>query len=533
MAVEIVMPKLSDTMEEGRIIKWLKKVGDHVKEGEPLLEVETDKADIEVESFDTGVLIEIIAEEGETVPVGEKIGMIGAEEEAKEAGKPLKKKPPKEEVEEEEEEAEEEEEQAKTKEKAEAEKERERAEKERIRKAEEKKREEEERKKEETRKKREEEERRKPKEPREERRKPSEEERKPRPDVEVHMEARQAIERFVARRAPAKVSASPLARELAQKHGIDLSGIKGTGPDGEIVKRDVEKIVAQKEKRPTKEEAKPPTEAIRATPLAVVLAEKEGVDLEEVKGTGINGRIRESDVKAYVARRCEQRGEEYEELSLMRKTIARRMTESKKTIPHFYLTMPVDMGAVMQFRKKINEGRKDGEKVSVNDIIVKAAALALEQMPQVNASFSEDKIKMNKHINIGVATATPDGLVVPVIPDANKKPIAEIAAETRDKIERAKKRKLRPDEYSNATFTVSNLGMFGIEHFSAIIDPGQSAILAVGAVMKQPVAVDDRVEVKQLMRMTLSCDHRVVDGYTGTQYLVKLRDILEAPDTMK
>jgi pyruvate dehydrogenase E2 component (dihydrolipoamide acetyltransferase) len=421
------------------------------------------------------------------VPVGQKIGMIGAEEEAREAVKPPKKKP--------------QEEKAVAEEEVAAEKEKE-------------------------------EEPKKPKEPEptKEIRKPPEEERKPRPEVEVHMESREAIERFVARRAPAKVSASPVARELAQKHKIDLSEIEGSGPDGEIVKRDVEKVIAQKEKRPPTVEVKHPKKAINATPLAVVLAEKEGVDLEEVKGTGIGGRIRESDVKAYVARRCAQRGEEYQELSLMRKTIARRMTESKKTIPHFYLTMPVDMGAVMQLRKKINEGKKDDEKVSVNDIIVKAAALALQEMPLVNASFSDDKIKMNKNINVGVATATPDGLVVPVIPDANKKPVAIIAAETRDKIERAKKRKLKPEEYSNATFTVSNLGMFGIEHFSAIIDPGQSAILAVGAVAKQPVAVDDRVEVKQIMRMTLSCDHRVVDGYTGTQYLVKLREILESPE---
>ncbi len=261
----------------------------------------------------------------------------------------------------------------------------------------------------------------------------------------------------------------------------------------------------------------------------VVIAEKEGVDLDELTGTGIDGRIREIDVKAYAAKRCELRGEEYAELSLMRKTIARRMTESKQTIPHFYLTMAIDMGPALELRKKLNEGASDKDKISVNDIIIKASALALEEVPEANSVFADDKIKVNRQINIGNATTTPDGLVVPVIFDANKKTVAEIAAEARDKAERAKKRKLRPDEYSNATFTVSNLGMFGIEQFSAIIDPGQSAILAVGTAAAEPVIEDGEVKVRNTMRVTLSCDHRVIDGYTGAQYLLKLKSILEAP----
>ena len=346
------------------------------------------------------------------------------------------------------------------------------------------------------------------------------------PEVSIHMKTKEAVEKFVARRAPGKTAASPLAKELARKHGVDLTGVKGTGPGGEIVRRDIEKLVA-KEAAPAKPE---PAREIKATPLAAVLAEKEGVDLDEIKGTGIGGRIRELDVKAYAARRCAMRGEEYQELSLMRKTIARRMTESKQAIPHFYLTMAVEMDAALELRKKLNEGKTGGEKISVNDIIVKAAALALEEVPEVNSTFVDEKIKVNQGINVGNATATPDGLVVPVVFDANKKSVAEIAAETKDKAERAKKRKLRPDEYSNATFTVSNLGMFGIEQFSAIIDPGQSAILAVGAAVKEPVIEDGDVKVKNVMRVTLSCDHRVVDGYTGTQYLLKFKSILEHPD---
>ncbi len=505
MAAEIVMPRLSDTMEEGRIIKWLKKVGDPIKEGEPLLEVETDKADIEVEAFDTGIITEITADEGETVKVGEKIGLISTEEEAAAKAKPVaeEKKP---------------------------------VEAEAVEAKEEPKREEPEREPEEEKKKEEEEKRKKAAE--EAKRKAEEEKRreKPRPKepaVRVHMETREAVEKFVARPAPGRVMASPLARELAQKHGIDLSEVEGTGPGGEVVRRDIEEVISGKDKKkePKAKAAAPAKRReIKATPLAVVLAEKEGIELDEVKGTGIDGRIREIDVKAYAARRCAMRGEEYKELSLMRKTIARRMTESVQTIPHFYLTMAIDMGAAMELRKKLNENKGDNDKISVNDIIVKAAAAALEQAPEVNSSFSDDKIKINREINVGVATATPDGLVVPVIFDANKKSVGEIAADMRDKAERAKKRKLKPDEYSHATFTVSNLGMFGIEHFTAIIDPGQSAILAVGAVVKEPVFENDSVKARQTLRVTLSCDHRVVDGYTGTQFLIKLKSILEKPE---
>jgi pyruvate dehydrogenase E2 component (dihydrolipoamide acetyltransferase) len=185
------------------------------------------------------------------------------------------------------------------------------------------------------------------------------------------------------------------------------------------------------------------------------------------------------------------------------------------------------MDAALALRKKLNEGRANEEKISVNDIIVKAAALALAEVPEVNSSFADDKIKVNEAINIGNATTTPDGLIVPVVFDADKKSVAEIAAETKDKAERARKRKLRPDEYSNATFTVSNLGMFGIEQFSAIIDPGQSAILAVGAAVEEPFMDDGELDVRSVMRVTLSCDHRAIDGYTGAQYLLKLKTILE------
>lgn len=551
MAAEVVMPRLSDTMEEGRIIKWLKKVGDPVKEGELLLEVETDKADIEVEAFDTGVLLEITAEEGEIVKVGAKIGLIGSKEEAKGAPKPAEKPAPKKEkpapekkreepavekVEEEEaveEIIEEEKEEEKAREEVKAIREREK----RAKEGEERK-EEEEAAREQAAIRREEEEQRKKFEE-EARRRAEERKEKPRPQeapppVSIHMTQREAIETFVARRAPRELTVSPIARELAQQHNLDLSQIKGTGPNGEIVKRDVQEALSVKERAKPEEkiEALKKAREVRATPLAVVLAEKEGVDLEEVRGTGIGGRIRETDVKAYIARRCEDRGQEYQELSLMRKTIARRMTLSKQTIPHFYLNMRIDMDPAVEARKKLNEGKPDEQRISFNDIVVKAVAHALEESPEVNASYIEEKIRMNQRINIGVATATPDGLVVPVIMDANEKSVADITRETRDKAERARKRKLRPDEYSNATFTVSNLGMLGIDHFSAIIDPGQSAILAVGALAQEPVVINGQIKPKNIMRVTLSCDHRVVDGYIGAQFLVKLREILEKPEAI-
>lgn len=492
MAIEIVMPQLSDTMEEGRIIKWLKNVGDMVKEGEPLLEIETDKADIEVESFDTGVLVEIVADEGETVQVGEKIGILYSDVEPKAPAEPAPEKPEKPEKEEIKEAPEAREPEKPTEEVVEE----------------------------------------KIEEPLKATPAPAPVEIRPRPaqpEVSVHMETREALEKFVARRAPGKVTASPLARELAKEHGVDLSEVKGTGASGEIVKRDVEQVVAGKKEGKAPKPVEKPGKEENATPLAAVLAEKEGIDLDEVRGTGLNGRIREIDVKAYAAKRCELRGEELQELSLMRKTIARRMTESKQTIPHFYLTMPIDMGAAMELRKKLNEDKGDTEKISVNDVIIKAAALALEEIPEVNAAFVDDKIKINKRVNIGVATATPDGLIVPVVFDSSQKAVADIAAETKDKAERAKKRKLKPDEYSNATFTVSNLGMFGIEHFTAIIDPGQSAILAVGAVAAEPIIDNGEVKTRHTMRVTLSCDHRVIDGYTGAQFLIQFRSILESP----
>jgi pyruvate dehydrogenase E2 component (dihydrolipoamide acetyltransferase) len=535
MAAEIVMPRLSDTMEEGRIIRWLKKVGEPVKEGELLLEVETDKADIEVEAFNTGILIEITAEEGETIKVGEKIGLIGSSQEAEGIKQPQKEAPKEApaEARAEEQPAEEPEERAAVEEiiKEEKKPKAKEAEKRKAEEEKKKKAQEEEaairRKEEEQRKKFEEEAR---KQAEEKKKKPGPEE----PAVSIHMTQREAIERFVAKRAPEKAAISPLARELAQKHGIDISDIKGTGPNGEIVKRDIEQAVsARAEKEPAaKIEVRKKAREIRATPLAVVLAEKEGVDLDEVRGTGIEGRIRETDVKAYVARRCRERGEEFRELSLMRKTIARRMTLSQQTIPHFYLSMRIDMDAAVALRKKLNEGKPDEEKISFNDLVVKAAALALDEIPEVNSSYIDDKIRVNKQVNVGIATATPDGLIVPVIMDADKKAVAEIAREARDKAERARKRKLRPDEYSNATFTISNLGMFGIEHFTAIIDPGQSAILAVGALAQEPVVLDGQLKPKNIMRVTLSCDHRVIDGYTGAQFLIKLKEVLEKPESI-
>jgi len=334
MASEIVMPQLSDTMEEGRIIKWLKKVGDPVKEGEPLLEVETDKADIEVEAFETGILIEITVDEGETVNVGEKIGMMGAGDEAAAAPEPAPAEEPP---------AKEEEPLAEKP-----------AEIPEV-KVEEKPAKEEQEKREEP-----------PKKPVPV---PAEKPRRAKPQVSIHMEKQEAVEKFVARRAPGKSTASPLAKELAKQHGIELSELEGTGPDGEIVKRDIEKAVAaQVEPAAAKDEAAAPEakKEIKATPLAAVLAEREGIELDEIKGTGIDGRIREIDVKAYAAKRCALRGEEYKELSLMRKTIARRMTESTQNIPHFYLPMAIDMsrheqgaGTPKKAERRKSQGRKN------------------------------------------------------------------------------------------------------------------------------------------------------------------------------
>ncbi len=280
---------------------------------------------------------------------------------------------------------------------------------------------------------------------------------------------------------------------------------------------------------------------VLASPLVRRLAREHDVDLHDVPGTGPHGRIVKRDLDAYLAKPRvaapaaggPRPAPRVERLSSMRRTIARRLTESKQTVPHFYLTMDVDAGPLMVAREQINaELKADGEKVSVNDLIMKACAVALRRMPEVNASFAGDSIQYHQVVDISMAVSIPDGLVTPVIRDADEKGVRAIGREARELAARARDKKLTPEEMTNGTFSVSNLGMFGIEDFAAVINPPEGAILAVGTVREEPVVKDGRVEPGRRMRMTLSCDHRVIDGALGARWLQLLRGVLEKPVLM-
>ncbi len=291
------------------------------------------------------------------------------------------------------------------------------------------------------------------------------------------------------------VKSSPLARRVAEEHGIDITRVDGTGPGGRITRADVEAYVEEVEKAPPKPEVPERVEVPEPAALPEVPAERR-------------------------------------ELTQLRKTVARRMLQSKTQAPHFYETLSIDMGEAMELRKEINEYTQEHEdvKVSVNDLVVKAAAQVLKKYPRMNASFAGEEIVFHQQVNVGVAVATDDGLLTLVIPNTDQKSLSQISRETRDKVTRAREGKLRADDFEvDGTFTVSNLGMYGIEEFIAIINPPEAAIMAVGAVKPTPVVRDDEVTVAQIMRVTVSGDHRVVDGADVAEFLAEFKRVLENP----
>ncbi len=409
MAEVIRMPRMSDTMEEGNIISWLKKVGDEVSPGDVLAEVETDKATMDLESFHEGVLLYIGVEKG-PVPVDGIIAVIG--EKGEDFQSLLKE------------------------EKSEASK----------------------------------------AEHSEDGQQQSE------PQAQKEKEAVETTAESVPASATGdKIKASPLARKMAKEENIALSGISGTGEGGRIVKRDVEKAMS----------ASPAVATSQASPLP-----PSGSSMEI-------------------------------ELSQMRKTIAKRLSQSKFGAPHFYLTAEIDMDRTVEARKAINAA---GDiKISFNDIIIKACALALRKNPMVNGSWMDTKIVLHGDVNIGVAVAVEEGLVVPVIRRADFKSIHEINQEVKMLAGKARDKSIKLDEMQGNTFTISNLGMFGIDEFTAIINPPDSCILAVGSIVQKPVVKNGQVVVGQTMKVTMSCDHRIVDGAKGAQFLQTLRGYLENP----
>ena len=288
-------------------------------------------------------------------------------------------------------------------------------------------------------------------------------------------------------RANGKTRASPMARHIAAEHGVDLSQLSGSGPQGRVIRADVEAALSQ---------GAPATESAAEAPQAPT------VDAED----------------------------ERVPLSQMRRTIARRMAESTRTVPHFFLTTTVDATDLVALRKQIVEQLGDaGPRVSINDLIVKAAAQAIRQVPEVNVSFAEDSLIRHPHVNVGVAVATDRGLIVPVVRDVDQKTLSQIARETRDLAERAQSGKLQPPDYSGGTFTISNLGMFGVEQFNAVINPPEAAILAVGAITREPAEHHGEIALRDRLKLTLSVDHRALDGAQGARYLQALKRLLEKP----
>ena len=445
MATKVFMEALSPTMEEGRLVKWLKNEGDVVKSGEPLAEVETDKAIMELVARGDGVLRKRLVGEGESRPVGQLVGVIaGADEHidalvASAGAPPASDAKPAEQV------------VAKTQETAGA--------------------------------------------------SPV-----PRSPSESQGEASTPPQQKTAGAAPPQAAAqasvppapstpheaanggpvrsSPLARRLASERGLDLSQVRGSGPAGRIIKRDIESAMTTAAAQPA---AAPPAAA----------ATRAG-DFEDIS------------------------------LTQIRKTIAKRLAESIGPIPTFYLTAEFDLSRVMEARAAMLE-MGDDYKVSVNDVLLKAVATALAQHPEVNAHWLGDRIRQHHRVHLGMAVATPDGLIVPVIFDADQKRMSEISREARELAKRARERKLKPEEYTGSTFSISNLGMFGIDQFTAIINPPEVAILAIGTATDTVVPGPNGFTVQKRLRVTMSCDHRAVDGAVGAAFLQTLRRLIENP----
>jgi pyruvate dehydrogenase E2 component (dihydrolipoamide acetyltransferase) len=400
MATQILMPKLSDTMTEGVILKWLKKEGEKVKQGETLVEIESDKADMELEAYDTGVLRKILIPDKGKAAIGTPIGIIGRADEDISA---LLNAPP--------------------------------------------------------------------------------------PAPVIRMPGDKAA-KTPASNEPApvaaisavsdeRIKASPIAKRLAAENRIELRSIEGSGPQGRVIKRDIEAAVGRRVPAPG----------------------------------GPSGAF--------------SGGTRDVELSPIRKTIAKRMQESKRDVPHFYVTVEIDMDGAIKFREQINSATE--AKISFTDLLIRAAALALIKHPAINASYRGNSSRQYGEVHIGVAVALEEGLVTPVVRQCEQKTIPQINKELRDLVERARSRKLKPEEYQGSTFTISNLGMFDVEEFVAIVNPPEGAILAVGSIKEKPVVRNGLVAVGQTMKVTLSSDHRIIDGAMAARFLADFKKLVENP----
>lgn len=429
MTIEVTMPQMGADMVEGTLVRWLKGVGDRVERGETIAEIETDKATVELEAFQSGTILELVAREGDVVPVGDVIAVLGEPGEV-----------------------------------------------------------------------------------------PPEVERRPVPPPakrEIEPEVRAAAKRIEPEKAPSgaavgddgRIRISPVARKIAREGGIDIRSLKGSGPDGRILRRDVEAALAEREASAGRATAG--VAAGAAAPAGPLPAGRPAAAAPAPAAVG-----------------------EPVELGKMRRAIAHRMSLSKQTQPHYYLTLDIDMTDALAFRAQLNAGLAEGHRVTINDLIVKACALALERHPKFNAAFREDGLEMHERINICIGIALEEGLIAPAVLDCQAKSLGRIAQETKDLVERARAGKLTAAEYGEGTFTITNLGAYGVETLIGIINPPQAAILGVGSVMPKPVVRDGEVVVRQVMKVALSADHRVTDGVEGARFITEIRGILEQPATL-
>ena len=448
----VEMPKMGDTMEEGKILRWIKHEGDAVKKGESLAEVETDKVNIEIEAFASGVLRKILVPEGNSAPIGAGIALIGAPDEplpesiagngagsTSTAAGAINRGPAG---------------QAATKTPFASSS----------------------------------------------------------PVATLETIPQAAAVTITSAPTPSdtqgRIFISPLARRFAEEQQVDYTRIRGTGPNGRIIKMDIEAALSQAAlPMPAGAPPVPVAPPTPAAPVSIPIAEPTPVPVEAGEFVEIP-------------------------LTSMRRTIARRLSQSMQTAPHFYVTSVIDTGKLAELRKQINAYAATDPspvKVSFNDLIIKAVARALVRMPQVNVSFAEDRLIQKKQVHVGMAVALEQGLIVPVIHNADQRGILDIARESQRLAEAARTGKLRPEEFSGGTFTVSNLGMFDVDSFTAVINPPESAILAVGSITPTPVVVDGQVVVRDRMKVTLSSDHRAIDGATAARFLQEVKRLLEEP----
>ena len=464
MPINIEMPKLSDTMTEGTLVKWNKQVGDEIEIGDVIAEVETDKATMEMEAFDEGTLSEILIQEGEKAEVGAVLGILL--EDGEEAGAASSA--------------------------------------------------------------------------------PAESQAAPTAAPETVTPSSPTASPVPVAAAPAtsvsgeRVKASPLARKIAASQGVDLSVVQGTGPGGRIVKADVESAASTPVAQPSTpapaapvQEATPAASSLSGAANALAASAKSQQAKQPASPPAPAPVAAPAPAPAAIAPTVAAEDQKIE-LSSMRKIIAERLLTSKTTIPHFYLHVEADTAPLMTLRKQVNAQAEQthGNKYSVNDFVLKAVINAAQAVPAVNASFNGDHIVQFAKVGISVAIAVDDGLVTPVVKDAASKSMLQISQEVKDLAVRARDKKLLPNEFDGGTITVSNLGAWGIESFDAIINPPQAAILSVGAIVEKPVVKNGEVVPGMRMNIGLSCDHRVIDGAVGAQFLNEVKKLIENPALM-